>query len=378
MSLARADQLARWEARCRPLLTLLPPALATRCYSAGRRYFLGLLAEQPPRRAVTPPAELARTLWGIRFRSPIFNAAGMFKRGDGYAVAARQGAGAWLAGTTTDRPRTGNRRAGIATPFAPYPRSKAASNWLGLPNPGHADLARRLHGMARIDGCPIGVSVAADPDAGLKREQKLEGLLRGLRLYQEAGVDFLEMNESCPNTEAAPEDFSHLLERLGEVGDQFLRRRERPLPMIVKFSNDTEPAQVAKLVGHLVELGFDGVNFGNTSTAYQSLRPAIAAAERPLYDYFTATFGGGVSGRPLAARSLELCRLAVAEVTRLGAGDRFHVLRTGGIESAADVLASEAAGVALNQWFSGYFDALAHEGHEVYAAIYRGLVPVQA
>jgi hypothetical protein len=55
------------------------------------------------------------------------------RRGLRGEVAARQGAGGWLAGSTTARPRAGN----AGTPFVPYPRSGAASNWLGLPNPGH-------------------------------------------------------------------------------------------------------------------------------------------------------------------------------------------------------------------------------------------------
>ncbi len=111
-----------------------------------------------------------------------------------------------------------------------------------------------------------------------------------------------------------------------------------------------------------MELGYDGVNFGNTSTAYGQLAPAIDQRERPLYDYFTATFGGGVSV-PLRERSLELCRRA-AEAVRAQAPEReFHVVRTGGIASAADVGASAAAGVALNQWYSGYFERLAVCGH---------------
>ncbi|RMH23248.1 MAG: hypothetical protein D6696_01165, partial [Acidobacteria bacterium] len=152
--------LARWERRLRPFVTRLPPALVVRLYAAGRRRFAAALARcRPP--AVAVGEEHARVLWGIRFRAPLLNAAGMFKNGDGYEVAARQGAGGFLAGTTTAAPRRGNERHGVVQPFAPCPRSGAALNWLGLPNDGHARVAARLAAIGRRDGCPVGASVAA-------------------------------------------------------------------------------------------------------------------------------------------------------------------------------------------------------------------------
>ena len=128
------ERLASWERRFRPLLSAIPPWLAVRLYSAARRRFLAALAAAPPERAVDPPVR-QRQLWGLRFRGPLFNAAGMFKRGEGYELASRQGAAAYLAGTSTARARNGNTYRGTDWPFAPYPRSAAASNWLGLPNP---------------------------------------------------------------------------------------------------------------------------------------------------------------------------------------------------------------------------------------------------
>ena len=150
--LTGAEFFAAWEARLRPALARLPPSVVVRLYSFARRRFLGSLARRPLRRRFEPRGQ-QRTLWGLRFRSPLFNAAGMFKNGEGHELAVGQGAGAYLAGTTTHRPRAGNRRRGVAQPFAPYPRSGAASNWLGLPNVGHRAVARRLDQLER-HGCP--------------------------------------------------------------------------------------------------------------------------------------------------------------------------------------------------------------------------------
>ena len=48
-------------------------------------------------------------------------------------------------------------------------------------------------------------------------------------------------------------------------------------------------------------------------------------------------------------------------------------MRTGGIESADDLCHSAAAGVRLNQWYSGYFEQLAAGGHSLYARLYAEL-----
>ena len=292
-----------------------------RLYSAGRDHFLNrLVAEGEALDPITPPPELARTLWGIRFRSPLGNAAGMFKNGQGYALCARQGAGYYLAGTTTAAPRPGNRRDGVTRPFAPYPRSGAASNWLGLPNDGHAAVAERLARVVRderVDGCPVGASLAASPGEDRGRASQIAGLLDGLKRYADAGVDFLEINESCPNTEDAGREpvrqdpLADLRRRLEQIAEGFLAGRLGPqAAVLVKLSVDTDPGQVPALVALLRELGFAGIDLGNTSTAYAARRGAIAPPERRLYDRFALRFGGGVSGRPLKETSLELARAA--------------------------------------------------------------------
>lgn len=366
--------LARWEGRLRPFLSRLPPSLAVQLYSQGRQRFLARFAQRPQFSGpVEVPEHCAQTLWGLRFRSPIWNAAGMFKNGDGYAVTWQQGAGGYLAGTTTHRRRRGNRAYGTDQPFAPYPRSGAASNWLGLPNLGHRVVADRLADLVRHEGFPIGASVAAPAEDADDEGQRLGFEVAGLQLYEAAGVDFLEINESCPNTEDDTHGVDALRQRLVYLRDGFLQRRQRPLPVLVKFSCDTELARVPELVQMLVDLGFDGVNFGNTSIAYKALRPVIARPERGLYDHFVSRFGGGVSGRPLKQRSLDLASAAVAHLRAQPAEQEFHVVRTGGIEGARDISGSRQAGVRLNQWYSGYFESFGRHGHGLYRQLYREL-----
>lgn len=365
-----SERLASWEGSLRPMMRWLPPAVMVRLYSRGRRHFLSRFAEGIPRQRSTPWGnDLSRTLWGVDFRFPLFNAAGMFKNGEAYEVVARQGAGAYLAGTTTGRPRQGNVAKGIRLPFAPYPRSGAASNWLGLPNLGHRQVAQRLRGLPRHAGFPVGVSLSADPAPDLDRGQKLEALVQGLHLYREAGVDFIEMNESCPNTEAEQDGgLDDLRGRLAHVAKEFLASSDGP-PVIVKLSCDTRTDDVDSLVEMLLELGFDGINLGNTSVDYARHRPALAKVERPLFDHFTRSFGGGLSGRPLKEDSLRLAQRAVERVRSLGADSDFHVWRTGGIEGADDVRRSLDVGVAMCQWYTGYFEGFSRDGHRLYGRV---------
>ena len=364
--------LAALEGKVRPLVRFVPPDVAIGVYSRGRLTFLRRFVGNPSKRTARLAPGLERTLWGLRFQLPLLNAAGMFKNGQGYDVVAAQGAGGYLAGTTTGRPRQGNDRYGVRQPFAPYPTSGAASNWLGLPNPGHRAVAQHLRDMPRREGCPVGASLSADPNPELDVAAKLEALLQGLRLYQEAAVDFLEINESCPNTEADHDaQLEGLQQRLGALSKEFLSQKERP-PVVVKLSCDTALGDVDGLVEMLLELGFDGINLGNTSVAYDRHRPSLASAERRLFNRFTERFGGGLSGRPLKDDSLRLAERAVARVQTLGAED-FHVVRTGGVEGAEDVRRSLDVGVSLCQWYTGYFEQFARHGHRLYERLARDL-----
>ena len=294
------------------------------------------------------------------------NAAGMFKNGEGYELVALQGAGAYLAGTGTWNSRKGNEKEGIYLPFIPYPKSHSASNWLGLPNEGDEVNSQRTAGLERIADTPVGWSIMGSPD--FSGEEKVKYLVASMEQYEQAGVDFLEVNESCPNTDHVKiqDDYLALADRLRYIQEHFLDQRTRRLPVIVKFSNDTEVNQLSALLDLLFERGYDGVNFGNTSTAFSKRKEFIHPTERKLFDYFTQTFGGGISGRPLKEASLELASKAVEYLRAGSPSQEFHIIRTGGIETWKDIEESERAGISLNQWYTGYFEAFAKHGHDVY------------
>lgn len=375
MAKMKATTLANWESKLRPLITRLPPKMVVSRYSQGRLDFLERLKEEIPTETFVPPEDLSRELWGIRFRTPIMNSAGMFKNGECYKMVARQGAGAYLGGTGTWNSRKGNEREGIYLPFVPYPQSHSASNWLGLPNDGDETNSQRAAQLERVADTPIGWSVMGSPD--FQGEEKLRYLVAGMRLYEKAGVDFIEINESCPNTAHGKPQDDDAANRLRYIKENFLDRRTisdtdrlREIPIIVKFSSDTEAEQLPSLLDLLFEFGYDGVNLGNASTNYSKRREKIDPSERKLYDFYTKTFGGAISGGPLRESSLELASRA-AEYLKAGPpSQEFHVIRTGGIETLEDIQESERAGISLNQWFTGYFENFAQYGHEIYRKLF--------
>lgn len=360
-----SEFLARFDAALRPaLIGYLPSSVAVAFYSWARQFALQILTASTCPITVAPPPSAARTLWGLRFRAPLFNAAGMFKHGEGYELAYRQGAGAYLAGTTTARPRLGNVHRGIALPFVPYPRSKAASNWLGLPNPGHHAVAARIAQLPRYDGFPIGASVALDP--GDASTVSFDRLVEGMERYADAGVDFFELNESCPNTDDDREGFDILSERLDVLSRRFVTSSGKPT--LVKISVDVESDVLERLIPLLIKLGYAGITIGNTSIRYEQYVPAIAPAERRVYSYFTRRFGGGLSGEPLRPSVLRL--VAKARTIAAPLSQHFHIIAVGGIACGEHLRQAFSSGAGLVQWYTGYFERFGRDGHRLYEQVF--------
>ena len=361
--------LARIDASLRPVAKFLPSQYYSFIYSYGRKFFLNLLQNEKPEIFI-PSDNLKRTFWGIEFQSSLFNAAGMFKGGDGYELCQRQGAGAYLAGTSTANSRYGNKKNGILHPFIPYPNSGSASNWMGLPNAGHAALAKRISEIDKKKGCPVGISVAADPEQnGMETPSSL---IDGMKLFEKAKVDFIEMNESCPNVPHEQcNNFingidSALIERLEYISKNFIKLRNRNLPVIVKFSSDTNAEQLPYLLDLLINIGYDGANFGNTSTDYTNLQNLLDPRDIRNFKYFTEEFGGGLSGEIIKDKSLNLCKSSTKYLKEHPANHEFHIIRTGGISTANDLKQSDLNDISLNQWFTGYFENFAKKGHKIY------------
>jgi dihydroorotate dehydrogenase len=343
-----------------------------------------------------------RSLWGLKFRLPLMNSAGMFKNGEGYNIVANQGAGGYIGGTSTGNPRTGNIKHGITHPFISLPKSHATLNYLGLPNQGDEVLAKKIITPHKVDGCPIGWSVMRSPDyeiaeklylkcskfevfdkrrnlqivnkernqkAQMMTIQSIDKLIQSLWLYHDnQHIDFIEINESCPNIKV---DAGDITKRLYYIAENFLTKRTRKLPVILKLSNDLSLHNLPKLLDVVFECKFDGINLGNTSTDYIDARKSILdQKEQQFFDYFISNFGGGLGGDLLKTKSLALCAAAVNYREIVKPNYEFHIIRTGGINRIQDILDSNNAGITLNQWYTGYFDNYITHGDKLYSKLF--------
>lgn len=365
----KVEFLARIDSYVRPLFSKLPPDIYTKFYSSTRKYFLDQLVRSDFSPIHVPNSRQVK-FGNLTFRSPLFNAAGMFKNGEGYQLSYALGAGAYLAGTTTSQFRNGNTKNGVKHPFCPYPASKAASNWMGLPNEGHKVVSERIRKFQRYNDFPIGISVSADP--GMEENIALPLLLEGLEQYVDSGVDFIELNESCPNTEENHNTSAideQLLKRLEYIHNNFISKQKVKTPIILKFSNDTSIENLVNITRTIQKMDFSGINVGNTSTRYKDLEQKFAKEELSNYRYFYSTFGGGTSGNVLKDNSLHLCSQLVNTINP----DDFIVIRTGGVEDETDLINSKKNGIFLNQWYTGFFENFSHFGKDVYNNIYKHL-----
>ncbi|MCY7413001.1 MAG: dihydroorotate dehydrogenase (quinone), partial [Salinibacterium sp.] len=100
---------------------------------------------------------------------------------------------------------------------------------------------------------------------------------------------------------------------------------------------DAEVRAIAELA--MTEL--DGIIASNTTLSRDGLRTAAATVE--------AAGVGGLSGAPLAARSMGLLRVIRAVVP-----ENFCVISVGGVETASDVAERLAAGATLVQGYTGF------------------------
>ena len=122
------EKIASKDTAIREKIAKLHPYFLTFAYTYGRKIFLNLLSKDKPKDKFLPSEKFQVKLWDIDFACGLFNAAGMFKKGESYFSISAQGAGAYLAGTTTAKAIRGNSRILINHPFIPYPFSHSASN----------------------------------------------------------------------------------------------------------------------------------------------------------------------------------------------------------------------------------------------------------
>ncbi|MER7212368.1 quinone-dependent dihydroorotate dehydrogenase [Streptosporangium sp. NPDC000239] len=264
--------------------------------------------------------------FGVHFPSPFGLAAGFDKDARCVEAMSALGFGHVEVGTITAHAQPGNARPRLFR----LVRERAIINRMGFNNAGAAAAAKAL---GRTRGVPVVVGVNIGKTKVVPESQAADDYVSSAKELAPL-ADYLVVNVSSPNTPGlrdlqAVELLRPLLRAVKEVADGTPRRT----PLLVKIAPDLADEDVDAVADLALELGLDGVIATNTTISRQGV---------------SSTETGGLSGRPLRARSLEVLRRLRARV-----GDRLVLVSVGGVEGVDDVWERLLAGATLVQGYTG-------------------------
>ena len=303
---------------------------------------------------------------GLTFPNVLGMAAGFDKNAVGIDALAALGFGHVEVGTVTGEAQPGNPRPRLFR----LPADRAVLNRMGFNNDGAEVVARRLaarraarRGEADVPAVVLGVNIGKTklvPDDD--QAAVLADYAKSARLLAPY-ADYLVVNVSSPNTPGlrdlqAVERLRPLLEHVRRTADEVTATR---LPLLVKIAPDLSDDDVLAVADLATAIGLDGIIATNTTISRAGLRTDAAQVD--------AMGAGGLSGRPLAARALEVLRLLRGRVP-----DDLTLVGVGGITSVEDARARLAAGADLLQGYT----ALIYEGPLWPRRIVRGVAAAGA
>jgi dihydroorotate dehydrogenase len=282
--------------------------------------------------AQPPDPRLAVAIGELRLPGPVGIAAGLDKNGVAFPALLALGWDFVEVGTITPNPQPGN----------PKPRvfrlieDEALINRMGFPGSGAdaiaANLVARLPATGPV-GCNLGPN-RASVEAGL------EAVISDCRVLAARFAplaDYLVVNVSSPNTARLRElQGKHALDALLREIQQAIPPNVQ-IPLFVKIAPDLSDAEIADVVGVALDVGLSGIVATNTTVGRPESLRGRARAEP-----------GGLSGRPLLPRTLEVVRRISQE-----SGRRLPIIAVGGITSSADVIAAIRAGASAVQVYTG-------------------------
>lgn len=275
-----------------------------------------------------------RTVMGLEFPNPIGLAAGLDSNGTYVDALASLGFGFIEIGGVTPRAQPGNPTPRVFR----LPEQEAIINRMGFCNKGADHMAQTLaktnyHGI-------LGINISKNRDTN--NENAIDDYLycvRTLRKY----ASYFTINISSPNTPGLrtlqkTEYLTPLLSALKHEQASIKETYHKYIPLVVKLSPDLSDDELKEVAGVLLANNIDGVIATNTSLHRDGIEDLKLAKEQ-----------GGLSGRPLNARSTALIK-RLHELL----GDTIPIIGSGGVMDAASAKEKFDAGAKLLQVYSGF------------------------
>jgi dihydroorotate dehydrogenase len=283
-------------------------------------------------RTAAPAPELAVEALGLRFPSPFGVAAGFDKDALAVVGLGNLGFGHVEVGTLTALAQPGNERPRLFRLVA----DRALVNRMGFNNGGADAAAGRISRLSRRTRRPVlGVNIGKSRVTPVERAT--EDYVRSTKVLA-PHADYLVVNVSSPNTPGL-----RGLQELDALAPllEAVREAARRTPLLVKIAPDLDDAEIVRICELVVRLGLDGIIATNTTISRAGLLTPAAEVE--------AIGSGGLSGAPLATRSLAVLRLIREHVPA-----SLCVVSVGGVETAEDVQERLDAGATLVQGYTGF------------------------
>lgn len=306
------------------------------------------------------PATVPIELFGLKFPNAVGLAAGMDKQAAAVPVWQALGFGFSELGGVTRHAQPGN----------PAPRmfravsAQALVNRMGFNNPGADAMAARLaewRACGRWPDHPVGINLGKSKITPIA--EAAQDYVYSLRaLWQNA--DFFVVNVSSPNTPGLRQlqdkaALDEILAALQEANDSLAKTSSPtrlPKPILVKVAPDLSFEALDEILDLAAPRRVAGIVAVNTTITRPAANDAI------LQGIYAEP--GGLSGRPLTARSTEIIR----QISRQTRG-KLPIVGVGGIFNAADAWEKITAGASLLQLYTG----LVFEGPGVIKEIVSGL-----
>lgn len=282
---------------------------------------------------VSRAPELRRDVLGLSFPNPLGLAAGFDKDAQVIAAMAHLGFGFLEVGTVTFHAQPGNPKPRLFR----LPSDGALLNRLGFNNDGAAVCAERLASERAKNRIRVPLGVNLGKSKVVANEDAAEDYCRSFELVADY-ADYIVINVSSPNTPGLRElqeegALRQVLEAVMNANEQ----RAKSVPVLLKLAPDLTDEAAMRAAEVAIDAGLRGLIVSNTTLSRDGLVGPVP--EGP----------GGISGRPLFARSTELLRL-LASAHR----PRLAMVGVGGICSPADARAKLDAGADLVQVYTGF------------------------
>jgi dihydroorotate dehydrogenase len=320
---------------------------------ASRSKFAGGVIE-----SIYGAPELPVEVFGLKFSNPIGLAAGMDKFAAAVPVWEKLGFGFSELGGVTWHAQPGNPPPRMFRAVA----EDAIVNRMGFNNPGAEAVVHKLSEwkkLGRWPDHPVGINLGKSKITPLA--EAAEDYANSFRVLRGL-ADFFVVNVSSPNTpnlrqlqdKAALDEILAAIQGLN--GSQKSEARSQK-PVLVKVAPDLSFEALDEILELVAPRNIAGIVATNTTIS----RPQTGdLAAKKIY-----VETGGLSGKPLRARSTEIIRHLHKQTK-----GRLPIIGVGGIFDADDAWEKIAAGASLLQIYTG----LVYEGPDVTRKIVAGLI----